>query len=74
MHDARVEQYRAREMRLRAGWTQVDVYRGGKLRKMKPTSISAPQLGLAVPILIEAPHVAAILNNHVIEPVTISRG
>jgi hypothetical protein len=25
-------------MRLRAGWTQVDVYRGGKLRKMKQPS------------------------------------
>ena len=61
-------------MRLRAGWNQVDVYRGGKLRKMKPTSISVPQFGLAVPVLIEPTHVAAILNDHVIEPVTISRG
>ena len=41
----------------------MDVYRGGKLRKMKPTSISVPQFGLAVPVLIEPTHVAAISRN-----------
>jgi hypothetical protein len=35
LHDARVEQYRARELRLRAGWTQMDVYGSSNLRKMK---------------------------------------
>jgi hypothetical protein len=35
LHNAGVEQYRGRALRLRAGWTQVDVYRGGDLRKMK---------------------------------------
>jgi hypothetical protein len=33
-----------------------------------------PQLGLAVPIFIDAPHVAAILNDYVVEPGAIGRG
>jgi hypothetical protein len=33
-----------------------------------------PQLGAAVSVFIDAPHVAAILNDHVIEPIPIGRG
>ena len=32
------------------------------------------KLGLAMPIFIDAPHVTAILNDYVIEPISISRG
>ena len=30
-----------------------------------------PQLGLAVPIFIDAPHVAAVLDDHVVEPIPV---
>ena len=33
-----------------------------------------PQLGPAMAVFIDAPHVAAILNDHVIEPIPISGG
>ena len=33
-----------------------------------------PQLGLAMPILVKPAYVAAILDDYVVEPVTISRG
>jgi hypothetical protein len=30
-----------------------------------------PQLGAAMPVLLNAPHVAAVLDDHVIEPISV---
>jgi hypothetical protein len=43
----------------------VDVHRDGP---------EPPQLGPAMPVFIDAPHVAAILNDYVVEPGAIGRG